>query len=602
MINTRNCIKKYKTVIILALCAIFALSGCGSNASTTQETAPIEELTTQSPQTVKKQGGELFIAMPTNVTDFNPLTAQNEDLINLLSLIYEEPIDKEYDGMFKGTLFNTWTVDSEKKVFTFVLRDNVMFSNGTPLTVDDVLYTAEKIRALDTYDFYIGNESAQSTQENQEGNTEENQNNQDNQDNQNNQNEEEQPPTPTQNAENPEDSTNEDGQNADNQEEEQVNRYAQYNSLVESIEKVDEKTLRLTMKEGGDAGLHFMMFPVMGERFDGRTLPMGTGPYVADSYQDNKMRLSINTFWWQEAPYITSVVASGIDKNADKLKAVDTSIIDFTTTDVLYSGKYKIQGKIQVMDYMTNYYDCIIPNMGSTLLQNVDVRRAISCAINRREIISTVLLNHGTSASVPIPPDFYAYESKYKFYEYDINYAKELLNKAGYASSETETGNKLSLKMIVLDDYNNAHIKEAARAIKKQLAEVNVELIIEELNKSEYLKRLESGIFDLAFASFYLDNRHILKEMFSNGGKYNYGSYYSEELETAVAQCEQSVEPEGVKKAYGNLQEILVNNIPQIGLYFRMNSIVCDNTLRDIRNPRQNKVFANIAQWYFTPD
>ncbi len=312
------------------------------------------------------------------------------------------------------------------------------------------------------------------------------------------------------------------------------------------------------------------------------------------------MALVQNALWWNEPPYIEKVVAKPAGGMEQKIEAEQSSMIDFVTTDVLYAGKYKQPQETQVIDYMTNYYDCIIPNQISAEMKDVNIRQAISYAIDRREILSTVLLNHGVPTNLPIAPDFYAYESKYKISDYDRKLARELLQAAGYRSEPDGEGKVLRLDMIVLDDREQAYKKEAAKAIRKQLAEVGIELKILEQEKEGYMTLLEGGGFDLAYCSFYLDAVPDMEYLFGASGAGNYGHVQNDEINQAIRACDAAVTEDEAVAAYSDLQRVLTERVPQIGLYYRMNSILCADGIKNIKNPRQNAIFANISEWHIS--
>lgn len=51
------------------------------------------------------------------------------------------------NGTLVPVLATSWQVDPAGKTYTFTLRPNVKFSNGDPLTVDDVVFSLNRARA-----------------------------------------------------------------------------------------------------------------------------------------------------------------------------------------------------------------------------------------------------------------------------------------------------------------------------------------------------------------------------------------------------------------------------------------------------------------------
>lgn len=557
---------RYMSVIALILAGVVTFCSCTAKQNT-EPTASAATVTAGNENLVKQEGGELFIAMPSEVASFDPLLANTADMIDLLSLVYETPLAYESNGLLKGCLVESWEVNDSKDTFTFKLRQDVTFSDGeTKLTADDIVYSANRVRGLSGTETPTGEEEETAGDSNETPSPEEGDTQQE----------------------------TEDGEG-----EVFVSRYTQYSDDVEDIRKVDDYTVELKMREPGNAGLHFMTFPVMNETLQQKELPVGTGVYMVERYSaESELILIRNPYWWNGQAYIERVVAKPVSDVSQKLEFVESSIIDLAATNALYASKYKQPGKTQVIDYMTNYYDCLVPNLLESTLQDVKVRQAIAYAIDRREILSTVLLNHGVPTNLPLAPDFYAFEPKYKISDYDNKVATQMLQEAGYKGIKDGEGMSLSLELIVQDDRNAAYKKEAAKAIKKQLAQVGVEIEIVELAKQDYEERLQGGNFDLAYCSFYTDMSADFGFLFDPDSPSNYGHVKSAEIDAAIDACALAVTEEESMVAYEGLQQVLTERVPQIGLYYRMNSIICDESITGIAGLRQNMIYSNIADWY----
>ncbi|MDY3005092.1 MAG: ABC transporter substrate-binding protein [Christensenella hongkongensis] len=603
MKNIKNYIslgKKF-VCILLAGAALLLLGACGGDQATqsgdvtVKSSADASADATQTAQgDLQKQGGDLFIAMPEGITSLDPLAATNEDLINLLTLIYDPAIRIDGSGKPQASVIESWEVDESGSVYTFHIRQNVVFVSGDetiPLTADDVIYSAQKVGELTGTQFPVTDGTTpepQPTDVPEEG------------DNGESGDTPSASPSPSSSASASASPSSSESGSADPSASAtidipQTNRYTQYNSLVSGFEKIDDHTIKLTMTKPGMEALYFMAFPVQCEGQNN----VGSGPYKISSFDaETEMELNVNESWWGTKPNITRIVAKATTGNSAKLDAVSTSILDFVTTDVLYSGKYKLANKTQVIDYMTNYYDCIVPNLGNFKLEDTNVRQAISYAIDRREIISTVLLNHAVPANLPISPDFYAYDTKYT-QDDDLKTARQLLQEAGYRTDEVQEGSELNLTLIVPNDRDMSYRMEAAKMIRKQLGRVGIVATIEELEAVDYYSRLQNRDFELAFCSFYLDDNPSLGFLFNSDGSANYGGVNNQEITDAINTAENAFTEDAVESAYSELQRILVERVPQIGLYFRMNSAVCNETLTNINGMHQNDVFYHINEWYY---
>jgi len=533
-------------------------------------------------------GGEMFIAYPGDVESFDPLDARNEDLINLLSLIYETPLAVDASGKIGPNLVETWQTDESKTEFTFSIRKGVTFHDGQPLTAADVYGTIMDILKLDGTDkaghIITSIDTSDGTSGTETGNTGANIG----------------APTYIEmwttvgggdgngNGDNTS-TTEEDSVSA-------VNRYTIYNGDIESVTLVDDYSIRLKMMNPGRAALYFMTFPVRPEGTVDFSLPVGSGPYKVDSAEE-EIHLSVNEQWWKIAPYIQSIVAKPVTGYNEKLENYESGLLDLITTDSIAAGKLKAEGKTQTVDYLTNYYDCLIPNLFDESMKNDNIRKAISYAIDRRNIISNVLLNHAVAAEMPISPSFFAFDTKYNIYEKDEITAKKLLIESGYGTAGVGTGNVLNLTLIVPNKVGEEYRVEAAKEIVEQLAGIGIACTLEELTPEDYTARLQSGNYSLAYASYYLDQNMDISFLFQPDGPVNYGHISSTELMDAIAACNGAVTESEIADAYISLEKYFMEKVPQIGLYFRMNSIIADTSVTGITGSYENHVYTDIAAW-----
>jgi peptide/nickel transport system substrate-binding protein len=94
------------------------------------------------------KGGTLVIARPADIFTFDPYNTQDDRSIFTELTLYERLVRLSADG--KGVdpeLATGWTIAPDGLSADFKLRKGVMFSDGTPLTADDVVFSLR--RAID---------------------------------------------------------------------------------------------------------------------------------------------------------------------------------------------------------------------------------------------------------------------------------------------------------------------------------------------------------------------------------------------------------------------------------------------------------------------
>src|SRR3954469_1792810 len=140
-----------KSLWIISVAATLALfSGCGKRAgdSTASSAAaiplPDPPLVFQGEPGIR--GGHLIVAEFGDPKTFNPIT-QNEGSSDALirfmfvaMLGFDWPSQKAVAG-----LAESWSVEPDNKTWTFKLRKNLKWSDGHPLTADDVVFTCNDV-------------------------------------------------------------------------------------------------------------------------------------------------------------------------------------------------------------------------------------------------------------------------------------------------------------------------------------------------------------------------------------------------------------------------------------------------------------------------
>ena len=119
---------------ILAVVLVAVLGACGGGTATTTDSSP-----------AATTGGVLRIGTLAPTT-FDPhfAVAPSEILIN--HQVYDWLVTLDGQNEPVPSLATDWTMSKDGKTWTFTLRDDAKFSNGTPLTADDVVYSFDRMR------------------------------------------------------------------------------------------------------------------------------------------------------------------------------------------------------------------------------------------------------------------------------------------------------------------------------------------------------------------------------------------------------------------------------------------------------------------------
>ena len=130
---------------------IFCFSGCGKKSENVSSGNSATHYPLPEPPLVANcepgiPGGRLVIAEPGDPKTFNPITADEASSIDINRFMFAALLG--YDSVSQGIepgLAESWTNSPDGKTWTFKLRKNLRWSDGEPLTADDVVFTCNDV-------------------------------------------------------------------------------------------------------------------------------------------------------------------------------------------------------------------------------------------------------------------------------------------------------------------------------------------------------------------------------------------------------------------------------------------------------------------------
>lgn len=134
--------KQYILVCLLFGALLFA--GCGDNARSTS--GPGDILTEYMPDAVPEQGDVLRLLLPAEMPHLNPLTSTDYYASTVLEWIFDTLLDRDPATLeSRPAIATRWEVSEDHLAYTFYLRDDIVFSDGTPLTAQDVKFSFDTV-------------------------------------------------------------------------------------------------------------------------------------------------------------------------------------------------------------------------------------------------------------------------------------------------------------------------------------------------------------------------------------------------------------------------------------------------------------------------
>jgi dipeptide transport system substrate-binding protein len=268
---------------------------------------------------------------------------------------------------------------------------------------------------------------------------------------------------------------------------------------VAGIKKIDDYTVELDLKTPSAPMLANLAMPfaevISKEYADSlakannsaqmNDKPVGTGPFIYVDYQkDANIRFKANPDWWGGKLKIDNLVYS-INKDAtarlQSLKAGECDVMVYPNpADV---DAIKKDPTLTAIEEKGLNFGALWFNTQQKPFDNVEVRKALDMAIDKKSLVAAVYQGQGQIATSALPPTMWSStDGKIKGYAYDPAEAKKLLDKAGVKN--------LTLKiwaMPVSRPYM-PDAKRAAELMQADFAKVGVTATIYSVDWAEYLK------------------------------------------------------------------------------------------------------------------
>lgn len=277
----------------------------------------------------------------------------------------------------QSALATSWTVSPDKLTWTFQLRRNVSFQDGTPFNADAVIF---QLNREDNPKFEWYDSLASS-------------------------------------------------------------RAAQYLLFFKSWKKIDDYTVSITTTQPYawllyDLAHIYFPSPSVVMKYGNANYNQhatGTGPFIMTKYIDGQvMELTANPNYWGGRPKLDKLVLYPQPEPASRLAMLQSNSVDWA--EVPSPDALPLLGKEGYQIFMGQYPHGIMPrfNMFRPPFQNnPKLRQALNYALNRPGV--TALINRvGYSAKQYVYPGHPDYDPNFPGYDYDPQKARQLLAEAGY--------------------------------------------------------------------------------------------------------------------------------------------------------------------------
>lgn len=130
-------------LLILTLVLSTFLVGCKPKQETVDK--PVTETPDKVEETpvdvVEEPSGTLVVGITEASGNFNPLYYSSAYDGYVVDFVFQGLISRNFEGEYEGDLAESWSYSNDDKTITFKMKEDAKFSDGTPVTAKDIVFT-----------------------------------------------------------------------------------------------------------------------------------------------------------------------------------------------------------------------------------------------------------------------------------------------------------------------------------------------------------------------------------------------------------------------------------------------------------------------------
>ncbi|MFW5434610.1 ABC transporter substrate-binding protein [Paenibacillus apiarius] len=554
--------KKFSTIMCLLLSLTLVLSACGGGSNAGSGDKPNDQAAEQpkgegsdkdqgadseiisegvikasdpgkSPEAAKNRKDTIIVGMLAPSGIINPIFAENVYDNYMTSAVFNSLLKINQDGTYSEDLAESYEVSEDKLTYTFKLKDGVKFSDGTPLTAEDVAFSITLLhdKSYDGPSDVIAHARIKGGQEYKDGKA----------------------------------------------------------TSIEGIKVIDPKTIEITTTEisalafSTIGGVGVMPKAYYGKDYkqgslgymrDLFTSPLGSGPFKLVKFVAGQEAVfAANELYFEGKPKIENMIYKFTteETNVQLLQTGETDM-DNISVNKDQVEQLKEMGFLDVTLFPTNGYGYITFNHNRDEFKDKRVRQALAYGLNRQEIVDAIYQGYAEVIDVPQSKVSWSYTDEVTHYNFDLDKAKQLLDEAGWKVGadglREKDGKKFKINFTATtpNPVNDAIIPVAQANYKELGIEFNAEM----MDFNAVVEKRKKGDFDMLFMAWQLTpDPQSGENVFKTGGSQNDVGYSNPKVDELFTKAGKEIDVEKRKPIFKELYQELNEDLPYIFMYQR---------------------------------
>lgn len=342
--------------------------------------------------------------------------------------------------------------------------------------------------------------------------------------------------------------------------------------------------------------------------------PIASGPFLLDEWQrGDPLTLVRNPRFWGEPANLEQITFrydEDVPSLLELLEAGDVDIYIPQQPLPAILDRLSAMEDLEVQAEAGPVWEHLAFNFSNELLAERHVREAAIQAIDREELVDALLADMNPDATVLQNPVYMENQDEYvptfDRYTYDPKAAIKLLEDHGCTREDGKgvfTCDGQELEFDYLSTAGNEQRQQLFQMVRGYLADVGIALVDDLRPPAETLRRrLPDGDFDIVnFAWVGSPDPHRTGSMFACDGALNYTSYCNEGVDTLIETSTGILDEDGRAAAYSEAAELIAEDIALIPLFQLPEALGLSDRIGGVRlNPTQWGATWNASQWFLT--
>lgn len=507
-----------------------------------------------------RRGGTLSLGFTADLTGLNVYSSQASILttdishLQFLRLLDEQPDSTDHPATMAPRLAKSWEISPDGLAIIFHLRDDVFWSDGVPVTADDVRFTWQAQTHPDVS--WNGSYFKESIT---------------------------------------------DVEVIDPR----TVRFKVVRPAAMHLLWINEGVI---LPKHAWSQLPFSEWRTHGDWF--REHLVVAGPYRLVSWTpQQEFVLARNESYFEPGlPYIDRLVVRIVPDQSSLLNQTLAGSLDFMG-GLSASDALKVEGseRVALVAFWSRGQGFVAWNSKKALFAEPEVRRALTLAIDRQAIVDiTYGSRFGRVAFSPVVSHSWAANRDLKPLPYDPQQAREILARHGWADRDGDGVLDKDGKPLAFDlatNTGNQQRADAVTLIQAQLKKVGIEARPQLIAFNTLNERVNRGDFDAAMMRWTMPTDLDLFFSFhskANGETGNIAGYSNEEMDRLLELAQAEPTLEGLSERVGAVQALAHRDQPLTYLYESQDLVATNRRVRDVQSNALERLW-HLWEWWLAP-